>query len=177
MPPTPSPAAFPQWLSWRISPLPPPLHRPYCCSCRVAELAHSLSCSTALRSLNLGGNGISSSGISALAPALRALTALTKLDIGRNALGPEGTAHLCEALPSLSHLRALDVCGNEIGGEEGVQSLAAALPSLRWLEELTLRGNEMGPGATALAPALSQLTTLRFIDLGDNQTGDEGGLA
>ena len=55
-----------------------------------------------------------------------------------------------------------------------MQCLAAALPSLRWLEELTLRGNEMGPGAAALGPALSQLTNLRYIDLGDNQMGGEG---
>jgi uncharacterized protein (TIGR02996 family) len=100
-----------------------------------------------LRSLNLAGGYIGSTGLQALA-ACDYLTGLTALDLSGNHVGDAGLRALTSA-PMLSSLESLDLRNNDIG-PSGIRCLIAGLRALEQsgqpavLRDIDLIGNRLG---------------------------------
>ena len=82
----------------------------------------------------------------------------------------------------LTKTETLNLCGNGCRnhniGDEGATALAPALAQLTRLKVLGLACNDIGDaGAAALAPALAQMTGLERCGLSNNEIGDAGAAA
>ncbi|KAJ3606267.1 hypothetical protein NHX12_025787 [Muraenolepis orangiensis] len=111
-----------------------------------------------------------------LAIALKSCQTLKILRLHQSKVEDERCRMLARHLLDHPALRELDLSHNLIG-DRGAQALGKLLTSSR-LEVLRLCDNEIGgPGALAIAHALSQGAPLRDLDLRLNRLGDEGGRA
>ena len=143
-------------------------------------LAPALENLPSLQLLNLRGNKLGWRGASKLAPALKCLLkTLESLDIssnfGQSEEDTEGISILAPAMRTLTALRSLDLSRTGLGSE-GADVLAPTLAALEHcsaLEQLSLCGNSLGAEAvfSLVIPALSGLTGLRRLSLGDNNLG------
>lgn len=117
---------------------------------RVAVLdVRALAGMTALRSIDLSGNGMRSiEGLEDCKP----LSSLEKLALGANALGPALPPALASALPNLLQL---DISSN------GLAELPQTLSSLARLQRLDAKNNE---GLGRLPPQLGLLPGLKALD-------------
>jgi hypothetical protein len=114
----------------------------------------SLSTAPKLTCLNLSGNGLSGTMLSA---SLHLNAALTTLDLGFNEL----TGTIPDIFESVPNLRVLNLGGNTFDGE-----LPPSLYSLSCLEEMRLQNNNL---TGELAPAISGMASLRCANLSQNQ--------
>ena len=127
------------------------------------------SCEAALRSLSLGGNGLTSQCLS----ALRFNSTLTSLNLENNKLGHD-ISPLSAALTFNSALTRLNLDDNGLGAA-GVQLLAEGLASNSTLKRLDLEWNDMShEGARHLHDLLLVNSTLTTLKLGSNDVGDVG---
>ena len=99
----------------------------------LAIFSISLFFNSALKSANLGMNGIGDEGVIAISEALKTNSTLTELGLqskwdSTNKIGPAGAQALADMLKVNSPLKVLNLYDNQIG-DEGAKALAAVLPS------------------------------------------------
>ena len=145
---------------------------------RASILAKALKASEVewtLTSLDLAGNDIRLPGIMAFQDLLVMDRRIKSLQLGYNGLGEEGAKLLGLVLKFNYTLKELGLQGNHIG-DDGAMFLAKELASNNnTLERLQLDWNKIGPrGASGLAEALKQNSTLCHISLADNEIDSEG---
>ena len=144
----------------------------------VAAMLNTHRCSI----LDLCGNLIRDQGASALAEMMVRNKSLTRLDLRSNDIGIDGAAMVFEALLQNSTLTDLDMGAVVTGGGsrnrlglKAVTNLSSALETNRSLMFLSLYGCGMGSHCCSVfAKGLSQNTTIKRLNLGLNQTQDEG---
>jgi len=99
---------------------------------------------------------------------LRAATALKRLDLGGNGVGDVGGAAIAAALPSLTTLTTLDLQDNALGDHAGV-AIAKALARNAGLLTLSLRANLVRDATgAALVVGLQTNESLTELDLSWN---------
>ena len=134
-------------------------------------IAPLLQFSRALKSANLGGNGIGDEGTAALSDALKTNSTLEILELRSNKVGAAGAQSLADMLQVNRALKSADLVYNDIG-DEGTAALSEALKSNSTLEELKLVNNEIGAaGAQSLAGMLQVNRALTTLDLASNDIG------
>ena len=129
-----------------------------------------------LRTLELGGNRLGSTGASALACALLKAPSrsLSVLGLAENDLGPDGMCALRPALCGLQSLVHLNLNANRLMAA-GAFHLADALRALTTLTALELNFNFLEEqGTRSLAPVLGAHASLTALDLSFNDMGPEG---
>jgi Ran GTPase-activating protein (RanGAP) involved in mRNA processing and transport len=141
-------------------------------------LAEGLVHNDSLQQLHLGGNQIEDAGLIALVHALQGNDSLTSLGLRDNAIGPVGMQRLALLLASPTcKLSELQIKGNAIG-DDGASALADALGDNTSMRVLEVQSNMVGPvGCTALCKALHGNTFIYAINLNGNAIGDDGAAA
>ncbi|XP_066537041.1 NACHT, LRR and PYD domains-containing protein 12-like isoform X2 [Hoplias malabaricus] len=139
-------------------------------------LSSVLQSENSLKELDLSKNKLQDSGVELLSAALN--SPLCKLETLRLALCKLG-ARACEALgsvlQSMNSLKELDLSNNDLQ-DSGVELLSAALKSpLCKLETLRLASsNLVATSCEALGSALQSDSSLKELDLSDNNLQDSG---
>ncbi|KAM9772460.1 NACHT, LRR and PYD domains-containing protein 3-like isoform 5-T5 [Syngnathus typhle] len=139
-------------------------------------LASVLSSPCSLRELNLSDNDLGDDGLEALAAGLaKPKCALQVLKLRWCNLSKKSCEALASVLSSSCSLRKLDLSHNDLG-DDGLEALAAGLAKPKCaLQVLKLRGcNLSKKSCEALASVLSSPCSLRELDLGLNDLGDDG---
>ena len=126
---------------------------------------------TSLRSIDLGNNNLSKETSGVLALAIQSNRHLEKLWLYNNNLKCSATAIL-QSLSTISTLKLLNVSNTQTTDEAG-EALASVILHNKGLEELYLAGNNFGKGVLIVTKALQQITSLRSIDLGNNNVSKE----
>ena len=133
----------------------------------VIKIAQSLCKHTKLKMINLRSNNITEKAAEALASIISSNTGLEQLYLGNNIIHL-GVIKLAKALKKLSSLKVLDLGNNHIPEEAG-DELAAAIRANSSLEKLWLFGNHLGSSTVMIVNALKQVTTLKVLNLNNNQ--------
>jgi len=151
--------------------------------CRVkgpggSALAHGLSASTHLISIDLGGNPMGPGVAGDLAAALTQQQNQRVLRLGDTLLENEGVSLICTALSHTApYLEELDLSLNELTAE-GAVAVARCIMGKPGITKLNLRENELGDrGVVTVCRALSANTALRVLDLSENQIKGPGAIA
>ena len=138
------------------------------------SVASVLQFNRALKSANLGGNGIGDEGTAALSDALKTNSTLETLELLVNKIGAAGAQSLAGMLQFNRALMSVILDQNSIG-DRGAAALSEALKSNSTLANLELRNNKIGSaGAQSLAEMLQVNRALNSVDLRFNQIPDEG---
>lgn len=139
------------------------------------ELTSGVAASTTLQELDVGDNQINVEGAERLAEAMKENKLLTTLRLVGNQIGDDGCKFMAGALTcNTIRLQQLSLCDN-ILCNLGATRLADAMTNNTTLLMLDMSCNAIGDGgAEKLANALLHNTTLRELNLGCNQIGDEG---
>ncbi|XP_037098598.1 protein NLRC5-like isoform X4 [Syngnathus acus] len=139
-------------------------------------LASVLSSPGSLRELGLCDNDLGDDGLEALAAGLaKPQCTLQVLRLGSCKLSKKSCEALASVLSSPGSLRELGLGDNDLG-DDGLEALAAGLAKPQCtLEVLALKKcNLSKKSCEALASVLSSPGSLRELDLGDNDLGDDG---
>ncbi|KAM9772464.1 NACHT, LRR and PYD domains-containing protein 12-like isoform 9-T9 [Syngnathus typhle] len=139
-------------------------------------LASVLSSPGSLRELDLSHNDLCDDGLEALAAGLaKPQCALQVLTLWTCKLSKKSCEALASVLSSPSSLRELDLSSNNLR-DDGLETLAAGLAKPQCtLQVLKLREcNLSKKSCEALASVLSSPCSLRELDLGYNDLGDDG---
>ena len=161
-------------------------------------LASVIMHNTGLEELYLNGNSLGV-GTLKVAKALQHITTLTKLDLGNNKIPQEACDELALAIKSNKHLEILWLNDNSLLSsaniilnslttittltflnldnnqitQEADEALASVIMHNTGLEELHLNDNSLGVGTLKVAKALQHITTLKKLDLGNNNIPQE----
>jgi hypothetical protein len=146
-------------------------------------LAESLQYNVGLTHLNVSDNRLRDNGVLILCAAIvhaAAAEPMISLDLSYNECRHRGAQAVANMItdPKLS-LTALNLEGNLIGGgssmsNHSVKALANALKDDQTLTELHLGQNRIGKGAKHVADMLQKNSTLRVLDLGEeNMLGQD----
>eukprot|EP00741_Cyanophora_paradoxa_P022434 tig00021489_g21660.t1 len=142
--------------------------------------AEALRSSATVETVDMRRCGFGSLGGLALARIWPGNTSIRQLDVGSCGLGDAGAVALFNAIAlarTTIRLEVLAMDSNGIG-PQGFLAAGVALASNRSLVRLLLAGNRCDDaGAWQLSEALSRNTTLRDLDLSDNNIGPRGVLA
>jgi len=124
---------------------------------------------TQVNKLYIQGNSIGQEGAKAIAKAIPNSN-LEELYIYKNSIGNQGLNAIAEELPA-SQLKVLNVSGNSLC-HKGIQFLIEALLESQ-IETLNLSCNSIGnEGAELIGSCLSELKTLKTLDLSVNSISD-----
>ena len=137
----------------------------------VIKIAQSLCKHTKLKIINLQSNNITEKSAEALASVISSNTGLEELYLGNNTI-QLGVITLSTALTNISSLKVLDLAINNIP-EEAADELSSAIRANNSLEKLWLYGNRLGSSTAMIVNALKQVTTLKMLNLNDNQNRSE----
>ena len=132
----------------------------------ILKIAKALQYTTSVKSLKLGNNNISKAASDDLALAIKSNKYLEKLQLFNTNLQFAADAIL-QSLSTISALKLLNMNNNQITEEAG-EALASVILHNTGLEELHLSNNNLGDGILIVAKALQHITSLRSLDLGDN---------
>lgn len=151
--------------------------RPVASDAKVAAkgceaIAKLLKFATALKRLDLGGNGVGDVGGAAIAAALPSLTTLTTLDLQDNALGDHAGVAMGNALARNSGLLTLSLRANLVRDATG-SALVAALRSNDSLTELDVSWNDINFSNHESIQALLQEQAARCVRKSDRQIETE----
>uniref|UniRef100_A0A8C3L3S3 Leucine rich repeat containing 45 n=1 Tax=Chrysolophus pictus TaxID=9089 RepID=A0A8C3L3S3_CHRPC len=136
----------------------------------VKLLLHGLCSNTTVKSLDLKGNNLRTTGAEALGKLLRQNKSIRSLILEWNSLGiwEEGFSFFCQGLGANNFLQRLDLRNNQIN-HHGAGELAMALKRNASLQELDLRWNNIGLlGGRALLNCLQSNKTLKKLELAGN---------
>ena len=120
-----------------------------------------------LKVLRLNGNNMSVVVANELAYAITSNSSLEELGLSGNRLTASGVVTIAESLSNVSTIRMLSFSNNEIT-EEAADTIAVAISSNPGLQKLYLGGNQLGQEAIKIAIALKNISTLKVLDLNDN---------
>jgi Ran GTPase-activating protein (RanGAP) involved in mRNA processing and transport len=139
----------------------------------VKALAIGLRSNGSLANLYLRKNLISCTGANDIANMLRDNTALVALSLFSNQLKAHGAKQIANGLRENHTLMSLDLEGNK-GIRVGVRQLGVSLNDC-WLEKLELGGiGVTSADCKALRAGLEKNNTLTYLNLANNQIGEEG---
>ena len=141
----------------------------------VIVLLQSLSTISTLKLLNISDNQITEEAGEALASVVMHNTGLEELRLDGNSFG-EGLFNVMKALQSITSLRLLDLFNSDISKKVSCE-LAVAIKSNNHLEKLWLYNSNMKSSAFAVIQALSTISTLKYLNINDNQITEEAGEA
>ncbi|XP_061125356.1 NACHT, LRR and PYD domains-containing protein 3-like isoform X4 [Syngnathus typhle] len=139
-------------------------------------LASVLSSPCSLSELDLSDNDLGDDGLEALAAGLaKPQCALQVLELKKCNLSKKSCEALASVLSSPGSLRELDLSDNDLG-DDGLEALAAGLAKPHCtLQVLKLKKCKLSKkSCEALASVLSSPSSLRELDLGYNNLGDDG---
>ena len=137
----------------------------------VNIILNSLTAITTLTVLNLNKNQITEEADEALASVIMHNTGLEELYLNGNSLGV-GTLKVAKALQHITTLKKLGLGNNNIP-QEACDELALAIKSNKHLEILWLNDNSLLSSANIILNSLTAITTLTFLNLGNNQITHE----
>ena len=138
----------------------------------VNIILNSLTAITTLTVLNLNKNQITEEADEALASVIMHNTGLEELYLNGNSLGV-GTLKVAKALQHITTLKKLGLGNNNIP-QEACDELALAIKSNKHLEILWLNDNSLLSSVNIILNSLTAITTLTFLNLGNNQITHEG---
>ena len=133
----------------------------------VIRIAQSLCKHSQLKSLTLQNNNITEEAVEALASIISSNIGLEELYLGNNQL-QLGVTKIATTLKNISSLKVLDLDNNNIP-EQAADDLAAVIMANSVLEKLWLSGNHLGSSTVMIVNALKKITTLKELNLNDNQ--------
>ena len=137
----------------------------------IIKIAQSLCKHTKLKIINLQSNNITEKSAEALASIISSNTELEELYLGNNTM-QLGVIVISTALKNISSLKVLDLANNNIP-EKAADELSAAIRANNSLEKLWLNRNDLGSSTVMIVNALKQVTTLKELNLNDNQNRSE----
>ena len=138
-------------------------------------ILNSLVTIATLKVLRLNNNQIPQEAGEALASVIMHNTRLEELYLGSNNLGI-GTVKIAKSLQHITTLKVLSLDNNNIP-QEASEELAVAIKSNEQLEKLWLNGNHLHSSAIVILNSLATITTLKVLDLSNNQMPQEAGEA
>ena len=101
---------------------------------------------------------------------------MERLLLSDNSLNDHGVIEIALSLCNASKLRCIDLRNNNIT-EKAAEALACIISSNPELEELYLGNNHLHIGAIKIAAALESISSLKVLDLQNNDIPDEAGNA
>ena len=126
-----------------------------------------------LRELYIGDCNIDSGGALQLAAGLTHNQSLEVISISDNPIGDTGAAALCDAISNNTILQRLSMDSCEITSK-GFIEVSSSLTNTS-LQELDMVGNSLGmDGAKAVSKMITDNNTLKFLDLRDDDSLEEG---
>ena len=137
----------------------------------IVKVAKALQHITTLKILDLRNNNIPQEACEELALAIESNKFLTKLSLSLNNLQFSANVIL-KSLATITTLIMLDLNNNQITQEAG-EALASVIIHNTRLEELHLHTNSLGIGTVKVAKALQHITTLKILDLSNNNIPQE----
>jgi len=141
----------------------------------VEHLCSVMAKCTRLMKLNLGYNGLGAEGTKALAESLAGFhPQLTELQLQNNGIGEDGAKWLAMAVAHCTRIGLLDLGCNGLRCS-GFMELTPALGRCCELKTLDLGNNSIKTGASTLAEALKNCTSLLHLRLKGNHLGNEEG--
>ena len=134
----------------------------------IEKIINAIEGITTLKSLSITNNEYISPTISdRLATALQSNNSLNQLDLANNNLKTSAIIILQCVSMIISHLRLLNLEGNHIPREAG-EALEFLIINNPGIEILILNNNNLCDGAVKIARALKSVTSLKTLDLGNN---------
>ena len=137
----------------------------------MLTVAKALQHISSLRSLDLGNNNISEEVAGELALAISANEYLEEMRLYNSKLTSSAIVIL-QSLSTIVTLKYLNINSNQITDEAG-EALASVVMHNTVLEELHVSGNNLGKGMLLVAKALQHISSLRSLDLGNNNISEE----
>ena len=137
------------------------------------EILQCLTTINTLKVLNIDNNLMGEKAGEALASVILHNTELQQLYIGNNNLR-EGTLEVAQALQHIISLESINLGSNNMPKQASCE-LALAIKSNKHLERLWLQDNNLCSSALIILQALSNISTLKDLNLNNNQIGDGGG--
>jgi NLR family CARD domain-containing protein 3 len=133
--------------------------------------------------LDLSSNNLKAAGAREFSTVFRQRNDIMDLNLGRNEIGVQGVSAVANvlnengALQGYCHLQRLTLDWNQIG-DEGATILATAVRNNSTLTFLDISNNNIGsPGATELANGFASNISLKTVLLNGNCIDDSGALA
>ena len=137
-----------------------------------ASIASALCQIKTLTELNLKNNNLSENAIDELSSVIKTNKSLQTLNLSGNNLKTNGIIKITQPLSIISNLTVLIIQNNRIT-EGAADAIAIAILSNRKLEELYLGDNNLAEGITKISTALQYLTTLKVLDINNNNAPEE----
>ena len=137
----------------------------------IIKVVKALEHTTTLEVLNLRENNIPEGAATAISNIINSNTSLRAFYIGNNNL-KLSIVIILKFLSKISSLKVLDLMNNQIPQEAG-EAIASVVLQNTKLEKLYLNSNNLNLGTLKVAKALQQITTLRILDLGNNNISQE----
>ena len=138
-------------------------------------ILQSLSNVSTIKLLNVNDNQMPPQAAKTLASVIMCNTRLEKLYLRDSNLS-EGILEVAKALQHITSLKSLDLSKNNISNEVSVE-LAVAIKSNKHLEELWMLDCNLRSSATVILQSLSTISSLKFLNVSDNQVTEEAGEA
>ena len=135
-------------------------------------IVSALSQIKTLTELNLKNNLLSEVIIDELSSAIKNNTSLETLNLSSNNLKTNGIIKVAQPLSAISSLKTLNLQNNQIT-EGAADAIAIAILSNPKLEQLYLGSNNLATGVIKIATALQYLTTLKVLDINNNNAPEE----
>ena len=137
------------------------------------EILQHLTTISTLKVLNMDNNLMGEKAGGALASVILHNTRLQKLYLYNNNLG-EGILEVAQALQHIISLESIDLGNNNVPKQASCE-LALTIKSNKHLERLWLQDNNLCSSALIILQALSNISTLKDLNINNNQIGEGGG--
>ena len=141
--------------------------------CSADIILQALSRILTLKVLSLGGNLMTEEAGEYFASVISNNHKLERLLLGNNNLN-KGVLHIARSLQGLVSLQVLDL-GNTNMPNEVCKELALAVNSNQLLNVVQLYGNHLHSSGVGILQALSEISSLRVLDLHSNQVNEDAG--
>ena len=135
---------------------------------KIAKALQNIKC---LRLLGLSSNSLPKDIVHKLSTAIKSNSYLQLLTLSSNDLRSSAIVIL-QSLSSIATLKVLNINNNHIGEEAG-EALASVIIHNTGMEKLYLSDNNLGYGILKVAKALQHITSLKLLDLGNNNIPKE----
>ena len=133
-----------------------------------ADVASALCQIKTLVKLDLNNNNMTEKVADDLSLAIENNKSLQVLRIGGNKLRTDGIIKISRSISSLSSLQVLQINDNQIT-ERAADAIAHAISRNCGLQQLCLGSNKICTGAMKIAIALTNVSSLKLLDLSDNE--------
>ena len=126
-----------------------------------------------LKELHLSNNNRNIVLGSTLASVIRSNKFMETLVLNNNGLNDNGLIRITQSLCRHSTLKVFDLQNNNIT-EESAEALASVISSNNRLEKLNLSNSQLQLGLLKVAAAMTNISSLKFLDLQNNSITEQG---